>query len=282
MRLSLDEREAEFIAEQLIAERGITALPVCPFTIAKDKGIEVQPRKSDSPGVSGFLMRVGDQFGICYATHIKNDGFIRFTVSHELGHYFLPGHCEHLFSNGVFLHESRSGYLSHDPRERQADLFATTLLMPEALFIPAMREAGSGFAAIEQLATNCRTSITATAIRYACFAEDPVAVIVSRGSTVDYCFMSKPLEDIRGLRPLRNGALVPQRSTTATFNKVEANIAGGLKDGGYMQLDDWFDGAPNNIEMTEDVVGLGTYGRTLTVLFNDEGLPDDDNDSDDD
>ena len=65
-------------AEQLIADRGINTLPICPFIIAKDKGIEVQPRQSDKPGVSGFLMRVGNQFGILYATHIKNDGFIRF------------------------------------------------------------------------------------------------------------------------------------------------------------------------------------------------------------
>jgi Zn-dependent peptidase ImmA (M78 family) len=282
VKLSLEEREAESVAEQLITDRGINALPVCPFAIAKDKDIEVQPRQSDRPGVSGFLMRVGNQFGILYATHIKNDGFIRFTVSHELGHYFLSGHCEHLFPEGVILHESRSGYLSHDPRERQADTFATTLLMPEHLFIPVLRNAGSGFEAIESLARTCRTSITSTAIRYARFAEDPVVVIVSRGNTIDYCFVSGAMEEIRGLRSLRKGTVIPPTSLTATFNKEEANIVGGSQDGGYSQLDDWFDGVPSGIEMKEDVIGLGTYGRTLTVLFNEEGLPDEDDDAGDD
>lgn len=42
-------------------------------------------------------MRLGETFGIQYASHIANEGFIRFTVAHELGHYFLPGHAEHLF-----------------------------------------------------------------------------------------------------------------------------------------------------------------------------------------
>jgi Zn-dependent peptidase ImmA (M78 family) len=282
MKISIDDREAESVAEQLVADRRIDRLPVCPFTIAKDKGIDVQPRESDKPGVSGFLMRVGNQFGILYATHVKNDGFIRFTVSHELGHYFLPGHCEHLFPPEVFLHESRSGYLSHDPRERQADTFASALLMPENLFLAALREAGSGFEAIEKLAKSCRTSITSTAIRYARFAEDPVAVIVSRGNSIDYCFMSAAMEEIRGLRFLGKGTVLPPNSLTASFNRDEANIAGGLQEGGYSTLADWFDGVSSGIEMKEDVVGLGTYGRTLTVLFSDEALPDDEDDGDDD
>ncbi len=37
----------------------------------------------------------------------------------------------------------------------------------------------------------------------------------------------------------------------------------------------WFDGAPD-IEMNEDVVGLGAYGRTLTVLHTDQATGDDD------
>lgn len=36
-------------------------------------------------------------------------------------------------------------------------------------------------------------------------------------------------------------------------------------------LDEWFDGAPR-VEMNEDVVGLGHYGKTLAVLFTDEEI----------
>jgi hypothetical protein len=46
-------------------------------------------------------------------------------------------------------------------------------------------------------------------------------------------------------------------------------------------LSDWFDG-PHDIEMNEDVVGLGRYGRTLTVLFTSEVLPDEDDRFDED
>jgi hypothetical protein len=37
-------------------------------------------------------------------------------------------------------------------------------------------------------------------------------------------------------------------------------------------LQDWF-GGPYDIEITEDVIGLGSYGKTLTVLY-DIDLPD--------
>jgi hypothetical protein len=42
-----------------------------------------------------------------------------------------------------------------------------------------------------------------------------------------------------------------------------------------------FDGAPD-VEMNEHVVGLGRYDRTLTVLFTDEVLDEEDEENDDD
>ncbi|MGB8741579.1 MAG: hypothetical protein WCD52_15455, partial [Xanthobacteraceae bacterium] len=33
--------------------------------------------------------RHGNAFGILYATHVPSEGFQRFSVGHELGHYFL-------------------------------------------------------------------------------------------------------------------------------------------------------------------------------------------------
>lgn len=34
------------------------------------------------------------------------------------------------------------------------------------------------------------------------------------------------------------------------------------------------------VEMKEDIVGLGTYGKTLTVLFTDEAIEDDESEDD--
>ncbi len=277
---TIDLLEAESEAESVIKQHGFTTLPICPFTVARNADIIVQPKGSTEPGVSGFLMRVGNVFAIQYARHIANEGFIRFTVAHELGHYFLPGHAQALFPNGDGVHHSRSGFISHDRHEKQADQFASSLLMPEKLFAKAVDKAGQGFPAVQNLAGLCKTSITATAIRFAKYTDDALAVIVSSENQVQYCFLSERLKDIKGLQWLKKGDLIAPRSTTAGFNKDPANVSEARQDEGCCSLDDWFDGAPQ-IEMNEDVVGLGNYGRTLTVLFTDEAIENDEDEFDD-
>ena len=278
MRIPLHCRTAAAHAEELVRTLKFAALPIDPFAIAKDRQIEVQPKPSSSPGISGFLVKVDDTFGIMYATHIKNEGFIRFTVAHELGHYFLPGHPEKLFPNGGGTHQSRSGFVSRDQTEEEADHFAASLLMPSHLFMQALDGAGEGFAAIDSLASLCKTSITSTAIRFATHSPDPVAIIVSNGPKIEYCFMSEVIRDLPGINWIRRGELVPKGTATHSFNADKSSVAAGAKAEAWTTLDLWFDGAPQ-IDMKEDVVGLGTYERTLTVLFTDEAL-DNEEDSD--
>lgn len=270
--------EAESIAQQTIKECGFVELPICPFKIAERHEIHVEPKESKQPGVSGFLMRVGDSFGIMYASHIANEGFQRFTVAHELGHYFLPGHAEKLFPNGSGMHQS--SFHSTDPLERQADSFASALLMPEFLFKKAVDKAGSGFDAIEKLSLLCKASILATAIRFTQFTEEAVAVVVSTGSTIDYCFMSDRIKDLPGITWIKKGTRVPNNSATSEFNKDVSNVESALHVEGASFLDLWFDGAPD-LEVNEDVIGMGSYGKTLTILFTDE-LREDDEESEDD
>lgn len=271
MKNSLLISEAEYEAKQLIEKLHITNAPICPFKIAEQHEISVRSKDSDKPGVSGILMRVGGQFGIMHASHIKNDGFIRFTVAHELGHYFISGHPEKLFGESDGIHYSYSGFISQSPLELQADHFAKEFLMPESLFRQETANAGEGFKAIEHLSKKFNTSITATAIRYCAFAENAVAVIMSADRNIEWCFMSSVLSDIPNIGWPKKGSLVPPDSYTYGFNKDKANIINAQQTEGWANLSDWLDDAPE-IEMKEDVIGLGSYGKTLTVLFTSEAV----------
>jgi hypothetical protein len=224
-------------------------------------------------------MKQGDAFGIGYSEFINNQGFINFTVGHELGHYFLPGHVERLFPGDSIFHYSQSGFVSSDECEKEADLFSATLLMPEKLFRQELRRSGTGFPAIESLSRTCATSITATAIRFAQFSKDPVAIVVGNNGRVAFCEMSDTLRYHRGFTWLKAGDFIPQSSATFRLQQDKQNIISARKAEAFTMLDDWFEGAPR-IEVKEDVVGLGHYEKTLTVLFTSETLPDEDTEDD--
>ena len=254
---------AEAAASLVLRHMKIDGLWVDPEAIAAWKDIAVKAKPDTAEGVSGMLIKVGDNFGIMYATNIPSRGFQRFSISHELGHYFIEGHSEALLTTGV--HRSRAGFISGDPFEQEADYFAAALLMPELPFKKAIADRDPGLACVESLCKECETSLTATAIRYSFLTSDGIAVLSSTGDTIDWCFMSDGLKQAKGLTWVRKGTPVPAGTITARFNAETSNVAAGLREAGDGRLNDWV-GGDSPYRVTEEVVGLGQYGRTLTIL----------------
>jgi hypothetical protein len=265
--------KAEACAADVLKQHNITKLPVDPFQIADAKGIMYQENPSLASGVSGCLMRVGDNFGIMYSTRYPSNGFRRFTVGHELGHYFLEGHPEQLFKDGCTLHTSATGFVSDDRFEQEADAFAASLLMPKPLFREAASAVGEGLGAVKAMADVCQMSLTSTAIRYARLISEPVAVVLSMNGKVLFSIMSPALRAQRNLTWLKKGNGVPPSTLTFQFSGDNGNVQNSRTASGYATLDDWFDGP--DTEISEEVIGLGEYGRTLTILRA-ESLPDPD------
>jgi len=268
-------------AEALLKQEGIVSLPVDPFALAASRDIVVQAKPDSAEGVSGMLLRHGDAFGILYATHIPSDGFQRFSIGHELGHYFLEGHVDHLLPTDGF-HSSRAGFVSGDSYELEADHFAAGLLLPSVLCRRAIVSCDAGLAAIESLAERCRTSLPATAIRYAELTDDAVAVIISTGSVIDYCFLSEAMKSLPQLAWLRKGCPVPKETGTSRLSTAPARVVKGDSLVNEIDVMDWLGGTRSAI-VAEEVVGLGRYGKILTVLSSTViGHEDDGEDDDDD
>jgi hypothetical protein len=251
-------------AEAFLRDEGITTLPVDPFAIAASRDIEVKAKPDTAAGVSGMLLRHGDVFGILYATHIPSEGFQRFSVGHELGHYFLEGHIDHILPKDG-IHESHAGFVSADPYELEADQFAAGLLMPDVPFKRALARHDPGLEIVESLATLCRTSLTATAIRYAELTDDAVAIVISTGPAIDFCFLSDAIKALPQLTWLRKGTPVPRNTATAKFNANPERVANSDRTEAEIDIMDWL-GGTRSARATEQVVGLGRYGKTLTVL----------------
>lgn len=263
--------DATLHAEMIVRDENL-ALPIDLLALAKSRDILVEAKPSVAKGVSGMLLRVGDDFAIGYATHIKSNGFQRFSIAHELGHYFL-GHADAMFRGGKTVHESQAGFGSREQIELEADHFAAGLLMPSDLFKQESGRHSDGLVAIEKVAEKCQTSITSSAIRYAELTDAAVAIIISTGSSVDYCFTSRSLRGIRGYRHPVKGSVLPRDSLTRDFNQTASNIAEAKRSDDDADLIAWFH-ADDEIDASEEVIGLGDYGKTLTIITAD--LPDND------
>lgn len=267
MELKPDILVAKKKANEVIAEQRIETPPIDPFAIAISHDIEVKLLESDHPdnSFSGCLVKQGDSFGIFYRDDIPSEGFQRFTVAHELGHYFLKHQHEFIFANGI--HSSNSGFINTQWYEIEADHFAAELLMPRSLFESKINTVEIGLSGIRELSTLFSTSITSTAIRYAETTPDPVAVIVSSEGVIKYCFVSSSLQRIKGVcYGIRKGDVIPISCSTMRVTKSYEKGNQTANEEGSCQITEWFPDCALHHEMNEDVLALGGYGKILTVL----------------
>lgn len=82
---------ARQLGEKIAKERGFDRFPIDPVDIARRENISVEAKPPDRKGVSGGIVFHDDEVIIFYATNIKSAGFQRFTIGHELGHFFCQG-----------------------------------------------------------------------------------------------------------------------------------------------------------------------------------------------
>lgn len=128
--MAIRRRKIEFLVRDLLATHDITEAPVPVERIAKAKGARIF-HQSLEDDICGFLYRDESQAVIGVNTHhapVRQN----FTTAHELGHLLLHDqeqlHIDHSFR--VRLRDDVSSQGTDDD-EREANLFAATLLMPK-------------------------------------------------------------------------------------------------------------------------------------------------------
>lgn len=256
-------------ALELLAGAGVTALPVDPIHIAKHLDIDVHAKPAHIQGASGWLIKTGEHFGIAYATHISNEGFQRFSIAHELGHYWLDSHPAHVFKHGG-MHQSHAGFGSSDPIELEADYFAACLLMPATLCNRVIWGTKDGLNAVKALANAAGTSLQASAIRYAELSKIPSAIIVSHGGVVEYCLDSGLRKEIGWPKGLGRGIHLPEGTASMRLASDEGAVLQCKEGDDNALASDWFHGVESGQTLTEEAIGLGAFGRVLTLLTLDE------------
>lgn len=259
------------VGEKVATEAGFTSFPVLPLKIAENNKIRVEAKPPDVKGISGALIFANDEVTLIYSTEYNNRGFENFSIAHELGHYFLPGHPDEILAGGG-AHMSRANFTENSSIELEADHFASGMLLPSTLTRKFLGNNQVGLVGIMGLASTAECSITAAAIRAAECSPYPMAIVVSKGDKVAYAFLTDSFKALGKLTWLRKDSTLPS-SATKRFNSDPANVLKAGQVQAETSLDTWFDGN-SRIALDEEIIGLGSYGFTLTILSS-ETLPED-------
>ncbi len=123
-------------------------VPVDPEAVAKSLDLQVDKRPLGD--VSGLLITGEGRALICVNSVGETRQRQRFTIAHEIGHFYLG----HQFETGEHVHVDRGNFISArsgrsstgvDPKEVEANQFAAALLMPAPLVeAEAAKLAGDG------------------------------------------------------------------------------------------------------------------------------------------
>jgi Zn-dependent peptidase ImmA (M78 family) len=131
--MAVRRKQIRDLVETLLTRHRITRAPVPVDRIARELGIHIKLDKVDAD-LSGFIVRDKGRRVLIGANKSHHPNRQRFTIAHELGHYFLhAGYNVHLDEGRaaftVNLRNSKSSK-GEDNDEREANLFAAELLMP--------------------------------------------------------------------------------------------------------------------------------------------------------
>jgi len=192
----------------------------------------------------------------------------RFTLGHELGHFFIDDHRQALASGRAPSHKSVCEYRSDAVVEAEADHFSSNLLLPKSRFLRQARKHPVGLPGIIEVANYFGTSVTSTAIRYASLDVSPCAVIKWDDLTFGWKWLSRETFEARFFKTIESADQLPEDCPTARALRGEHAPNGYFEAGTTAAA--WYksvaaEGHRNSLLM-EQAIQLGRYG-VLTFLF---------------
>jgi len=217
-RLGIARKDAEFLIQRL----RITSAPVDPVEIAHterkhlrlcsgDYGNTCDGKLEYHPSKKRFVCFYNTKYdhGISDAHAPRT----RFSLAHELGHYFIEDHHDYLRSGGK-SHGSRSEFVASTPIEQQADCFAAHVLMPGPLVTPIVNQDELSIELISEVADTFKTSFVSASLRAAEISHFCGAVIAVRDGEIVWTRRSDPLIE-QGIYPGDKGQLRSNAAQTA-------------------------------------------------------------------
>jgi Zn-dependent peptidase ImmA (M78 family) len=268
------EQEIAELAEAIAGEYFPTTR-VNPLAIVKAKRISISfGHYGDS--FDGLLEHRHGRFHI-YANLNRIDHTdsprARFTLGHELGHYFIDEHRNALAEGLAPSHPSICEYESDLPVEREADHFSSNLLMPTVRFRKVAERVPVGLEAILKIAKEFGTSVTSTALKYVKSDIVPCAVIKWSSDAYSWKWLSDETFRARYRKTIESTNKLPPDSPTSKAIAGEQPPPSGFFSAGTT-ASAWFplvnSRGDRNAIFIEQAIPLGKFG-VLTFLYPEAG-----------
>lgn len=267
-----NELKARRAANQLLDDLRITQYPVDPESIARSCRIEVVDTPGFPPHCYGGLVLADGRYRILVSTDCPTPGLRRFTVAHEVGHASIDEHTLGLAwidrDGGERMALSEGHFRSaKNPLEVEADHFASELLMPWRWAQGLVDSLPQGMDAIREIARSFDTSLASAGVRYAALSAAPVLVVLSKDRTIEWISRSPGIDDVSFVRFQSRDSWAPAGSATAVLagDPDAVRASGQASSAGY--LSEWFPRAPSHLTVEVDAIGLGSYGRILSLIM---------------
>lgn len=215
------------------------------------------------------LVDLGDIDGLIIATKyggiikinekIKDEGWYRFTLAHELGHFLYK-------LNLGLLGESYdiSYYLHNDSRQEEifVNEFAAELLMPEIYFSDFIKNQEPNIDLFIRISKEFKVSIPAAAVRYSQLGHMPIVVTLCKNNVIKWSFANKKFP----LKFIKTNSLVPYGSETKRLINMN-----GIRGKNKVKPDVWFYNDYNlkkhkNLTLIEECIRLSDEVSILTVI----------------
>ena len=270
LRLSAEREDEIAQLAEFIAEDRYPAKRVEPESIAKAEGIGVIPGHYED-AFDGMLEHDADRFYIyCNLDRVGSLSAprARFTLAHELGHYFIDEHRNALKSGQVPTHASYCDHESKNPIELEADHFASSLLMPSERFRRRAKNLATGLEGIRQLAGEFGTSLTSAAIRYTKLDITTCIIIKWDKEGYGWKWLSPSAYESRWRKTIEQPAQLIPSSATERIISGDADAENDIQRTGST-ASCWFPfisaGSNRDCILLEEAMSLGRFGA-LTLL----------------
>lgn len=258
--------------EEVAKSSGFAMGPVDPFKVVASEGGQIHAEGDDfRDAFDGRLSYHDGRFLLIYNTRYNawarngtHHPKVRFTVAHELGHYFLDRHREFLVNRRLPI-ESFTEFESQREVERQADAFAAGLLMPKYLVAPVINtNTEATVESVKLAAARFDMSLTSMMVRWTQLSHFPCATLCVRQGRIQWGFVSEAFRACRLWRA--------QRSVAISGRDAKAFLAddpscGSFREGsGQGRASNWLEGESDPVDVQESYVVI-PYSRCMLVLL---------------